>query len=139
MLHDKRAATYYEANINYLYDDIYRSIANFLIDYYDNHEAIDVAELINTIASNDTEGVQDIIEEVSSLSLRNDLPAYSDKSMDELRLTIEAERNKEMKERDLLEQTKGKSDAEKAAIYAQYYRKNKDDNLPVLDKERKPN
>ncbi len=60
MLHDKKVSAVYENKIGFMYEDKNRIAASYIVDYYRNHEAIQIASFINTL--NDNELVDYILE-----------------------------------------------------------------------------
>lgn len=71
MMNDKNVAMMYEAKAGFMFNDNYRIIASYIIDYYRQEVVLEVADLINSIE--DENLVQNIIE-ISQL----DLPVLKD-------------------------------------------------------------
>lgn len=66
MMNDKNVAMMYEAKAGFMFNDIYRIIASYIIDYYRQEVVLEVADLISSIE--DENLVQNIIE-ISQLGL----------------------------------------------------------------------
>lgn len=97
MLMSKDVALKYEAKAGFMYDDKYRVIASYIVDYYRNHINLEVADFINGIQKEEL--IQTVIEIVES-----PLPGdYEEKAIDDYIKTIAANARK-MKKEQLLEQ-----------------------------------
>lgn len=66
MMQDKSVAMMYEAKAGFMFNDVYRIIASYIVDYYRQEVVLEVADLINSIE--DENLVQNIIE-ISQLEL----------------------------------------------------------------------
>lgn len=121
MIADERAITYYEQHIKYFYDDIYRVIAEYLLDYYHKYEKLEIAGVINDLQSADNLPLQEeVIQEFSTLALQKNVPNYSIEAMDEYKAAIDEEREEKLAKMRLENLQKGKSDDEKAQIFNDY-------------------
>lgn len=99
MLHSKDVAIKYEAKVGFMYDDCYRVIASYIVDYYRTHDKLEIADFINKFDK--TELVNGVID-ISSLSLP--LP-YDEKAINDYMKMISLNAKK-MKKQQLLEQFK---------------------------------
>ncbi len=97
MLNSKDVAKKYEAKAGFMYDDRYRVIASYIIDYYRRHNHLEIADFINSMQNDDL--IQTVIE-ISQSALP--LP-YDEKAIDDYIQTIVANARK-MKKEQLLEQ-----------------------------------
>jgi len=97
MLNNKDVAMKYEAKAGFMYDDRYRIIASYIVDYYRHHHHLEVADLINGIQKEEL--IQTVIE-ISQSALPLD---YEEKAIDDYIKTIAANARK-MKKEQLLEQ-----------------------------------
>lgn len=71
MLLDRNVATRYESELGFLYDDKYRLLANYIIDYYHHYQgALDIAALVDFIGSD--EALVSTLFEISELTLPKD-------------------------------------------------------------------
>ena len=97
MLNSKDVAMKYESKAGFMYDDSYRVIASYIVDYYRHHNHIEVADLINSIQKEEL--IQTVVE-ISQSALPLD---YEEKAIDDYIKTIAANARK-MKKQQLLEQ-----------------------------------
>lgn len=97
MLMSKEVASKYEAKAGFMYNDQYRVIASYIIDYYRRHNQLIIADFINGISKDDL--IQTVIE-ISESALP--LP-YEEKAIDDYIHTIALNARK-MKKEQLLEQ-----------------------------------
>lgn len=71
MLLDRNVATRYESELGFLYDDRYRLLANYIIDYYHHYQGtLDIAALVDFIGSD--EALVSTLFEISELTLPKD-------------------------------------------------------------------
>lgn len=97
MINSKSVTLKYEAKAGFMYDDAYRVIASYIVDYYRNHNHLEVADLINSIQKENL--IQTVIE-ISQSALPLD---YEEKAIDDYIHTI-AENARKLKKEQLLEQ-----------------------------------
>lgn len=97
MLHSKAVALKYEAKVGFMYDDRYRVIASYIVDYYRTHEELVIADFINRFDKNEL--IQSVVD-ISSLALP--LP-YDEKAVNDY-MRIISLNAKKMKKEQLLEQ-----------------------------------
>lgn len=97
MLHSKEVALKYESKVGFMYDDQYRIIASYIVDYYRTHNHLVIADFINRF---DKEELIQCVIDISSESLP--LP-YDEKAINEYmeKISLNA---KKMKKEQLLEQ-----------------------------------
>lgn len=97
MMSYKDVALKYESKAGFMYDDRYRVIAAYIVDYYRNHSELNVADLINGIQNEEL--IQTVIEIAQS-----SLPVpYEDQAIDDYIKTIAANA-RQLKKQQLLEQ-----------------------------------
>ena len=97
MLNSKDVALKYEAKAGFMYNDQYRIIASYIIDYYRKHNQLIIADFINGISKEEL--IQTVIEIADS-----PLPLpYDEQAIDDYIRTIAANAKK-MKKEQLLEQ-----------------------------------
>ena len=122
MLLSKEAVRYYQMNIKYFYNEIYRNIANFVIEYSVDHDKIESSDIISLIELSEVENKSDIVDEVTALSFEK-TPPYTKELMDECKDIISEERTK-LYERSTIEKAlEGKSSEEKARILKDYLKR----------------
>lgn len=97
MFHSKEVASLYEAKVGFMYDDRYRVIASYVVDYYRTHNQLEIADFISRLPKDEL--IQSAIY-ISSLSLP--LP-YNKEAIDEYMKNIGLNA-KRMKKEQLLEQ-----------------------------------
>lgn len=97
MLLDKNVAMKYEAKAGFMYNDAYRVIASYIVDYYRKHSQIELASFIDVFK--DDKLVQ-LLLEISEL----DLPLKVEEQAIDDYISIIAENAKKMKKEQLLEQ-----------------------------------
>ncbi len=118
MLHSKSAIDMYEDKlITGFYNDVYRSLANYLIDYAKNRENFNINELLVSLEASDLEDKQELIDELTAFEMENTHPLQCTKELlDSLVDTIEQEKQKIRTRDRLKDSTKDKDPQEKARI-----------------------
>ena len=124
MLHNPEAVVFFEHNVKGFYDEMYRAIANFIIDYATNHPNFDPNDIIASIEESDAENKDSLIEEITTLCFESTHPTTcSVELLNNLLDSINNEKNK-IFEKDMLEESlKDKSEIEQARIIAEYNRR----------------
>jgi len=97
MLNSKDVTMKYEAKAGFMYNDQYRIIASYIVDYYRHHSHLKIADFINGIHKEEL--VQTVVE-IASTSLPLD---YDERAIDDYIRTIAANARK-LKKEQLLEQ-----------------------------------
>lgn len=97
MLNHKSVALKYEAKAGFMYNDQYRIIASYIIDYYRHHNQLEIADFINSIQKEEL--IQTVIE-IAQSSLPQQ---YEEQAIDDYIETI-GQNAKRMKKEQLLEQ-----------------------------------
>ena len=109
MLQSPEAVNFYQKEIGYFYHDIYRNIANFLIDYFQNHETIDIANLITELELSSISGKENLTNQITELSFEKK-PPYSLEHLQECQKIITEEKNQISAEDELQKKLIGKTD-----------------------------
>ena len=124
MLHNPEAVVFYEHNVDGFYDEMYRAIANFIIEYVINHPNFDPNDIIALIEESDSPNKESLIEEITALCFENTHPTHcSVELLNNLLESIRKEKDK-IFEKDMLEESlKDKSELEQARIIAEYNRR----------------
>ncbi len=122
MLNNKDAVKFYEDNIWGFYDNVYRSIAEYLVDYYKTHDDIDFNDIVNIIANSDIENKQDLINEMTGIYQEKDKPQCSEELLNDYLNTINEEKNKIYEKDSLSNSISGKDEIEKSRIYNDYHK-----------------
>ena len=117
------AVKYYETNIKYFANDIYRQLANFIIDYASQHKNVNVSMIIDIISSGDYANKNELINQLVSLNP----PKLNDDdiktALDEYMGIIQEERNKTYEKSQLSKACVGKSENEKAKLIDDYIKR----------------
>ena len=124
MLHNPEAVVFYEHNVDGFYDEMYRSIANFIIEYVLNHPSFDPNDIIAMIEESDSPNKEALIGEITDLCFESTHPnVCTVELLDNLLQSIKDEKKK-IFEKDMLEESlKDKSELEQARIIAEYNRR----------------
>ena len=122
MLRDERAIQFYENKIESFYDSIYRKIADYILEYYENTSSIDLIGLVASIESKENNENNNLIDEISSISLEENHPQVIDeKYLNDILETINVEKEKIHSKHMLETMLANKKDPlEKARILAEY-------------------
>ena len=124
MLNNSEAVVFYEHNVGGFYDEMYRAIANFIIEYVINNPKFDPNDIIALIEQSDSENKEELIEEITALCFENTHPKHCTvELLNNLLESIKEEKDKIFEQDTLEESLKGKSDLEKARIIAEYNRR----------------
>ena len=124
MINNSEAVAFYEENVGTFYDEVYRQVANFVIDYVKNNKDVSPVGILASLEMSDLDNKQELINELTTLSYEE---THNDECTEELlenlynSITNEKER---IFEKDTLEQSlNGKDPLEKARIMAEYNRR----------------
>ena len=101
MLNEKAVADLYEAKLGFMYNEEYRVIASYVVDYYRHHVKLDVATLMDIIGPDHPQLVQ-TLSQVDDLHL----PLPSDEKAINDYITIISKNAMKLKKNQLLEQLK---------------------------------
>ena len=120
---NKSAVGFYEDKTPGFYDDVYRTIANFVIEYAASHDMMDDVGLMSLLESSDLENKEKIIRDLVSIYSETHPQECTDELLNNLLDTIVNER-KRISEEDVLSQSlEGKSELEKARIISEFNRR----------------
>jgi len=123
MFQDKTTVDFYEKNVGFFYIELYRHIAFHLIDYLAQHGDIDIPLIINELSIKDVANRDEIVNEITSLNVKNLYPKATDTSLNEFKDVIKEEKES-LYERETLDKTLvGKTPSEQARIMADYTRR----------------
>ena len=124
MLKDEKAIQFYENNIETFYDDIYRRIADYILDFYHQNKNINVSLLTSSIEAKESSNSDEIIKEILDISFESNHPDNVDKNYYESVFeTIQKEKNKLYKKMTLEKMLENKSSQDKARILADWNKK----------------
>ena len=121
MLNNKSAVNFYESKLGGFYDEVYRNIANYIVEYTKAHENIDIPAIINEIEGSDLDNRDELINELTGLLYeRRSHPGCDDNLLSDLFESINKEKER-IFENDILEQSlQGKSELEKARLIKEF-------------------
>ena len=124
MLQSKEAIDTYEKRVGGFYDELYRVIALYVLEYYKEHRDIDYLGVLALLEMSDLENKQELIDELVGLVSENTHPdKCSEELIDNLVESMKEEKINIFEDDALKESLVGKSDIEKARIYAEYNRR----------------
>ena len=124
MLQNPDAVAYYEAKVGGFYDETYRMIANYLIEYSKIHEEFVPRDLIASLENSNLEEKDEMINQISTLYLERNHPNVCNTTLlDNLNAVIEQEKER-IFEKDTLDQSlEGKDPLAKARIVSEHNRR----------------
>ena len=122
MVNNSQAVTFYEQNVFTFYDEVYRKIANFLIDYSQNNPDYIPADLISALEASNIDDKDALIKEIYALYLGNEKHpnVCTETLLKELNDSIKLEKER-IYEQDVLKNSlKDKDPLEQARILAEH-------------------
>lgn len=124
MLNDPKAIAFYENRVGTFYDEVYRQVANFVIDCAKESGEPTIVDIVSSIEMSDVENKAELINELANLAYEETHnKKCSDELLENLYSSIKEEKER-IFERDTLEQSlNGKDPLEKARIIAEYNRR----------------
>lgn len=139
MTDNKEAVEYYENKIKYFYTEIYRQLANFLLEYASENDTIDISMVIDLIQLSGAENKQELINELTAIANeKNSAKIVITKEdgekieknniaqlLDDCRGVIESERVKIHNRSNLKKALEGKDAKSQARILNDYLKNNK--------------
>ncbi len=123
MTQNKRAVAFYEQNLPGFYDDIYRAIANYIVEYAETHDQMSEAGLMSLLEESDVENKQQLINDLTAIYMETHPSECTEDLLNNLLETMNSERNRVSDEDILSQSLEGKSELEKARIIADYNRR----------------
>ena len=124
MLNNQEAIYFYEENVGGFYDDVYREVANYVIDYAKIHDDFTMMDIVTSLESSELENKDSLIREVVDMSLEPMHNNHCSKELLENLLSSMNEEKEKIFEKDTLELSlSGKDPLEKARIIAEYNRR----------------
>ena len=124
MLQNPAVVAFYEQKVGGFYDETYRMIANYLIEYAKEHEEFVPRDLLASLASSNLEEKDELIDKISELYLERNHPNVCNMTLlENLHSVIEQEKDK-IFEKDTLDQSlEGKDPLVKARIVSEHNRR----------------
>lgn len=124
MLSSEEAVIFYENKIGGFYDDIYRQIANYLIEYHNQYHNLDVSGLITLIENTNLENKEEILDDLFKILDEDFHPKKCDEELlNNLLETINDEKVRINAKDALADSLEGKDELEKARIISDYNRR----------------
>ena len=124
MMGNVAAIAFYEKNVGAFYDDIYREIANYIIEYNEKYQNIDINGVMLLIESNDSESKEAVLKDLTEILEEDFHPTEcTEDLLDNLLDTINSEKLRISEEDALEESLKGKTELEQARIIAEFNRR----------------
>ena len=119
------AIKFYEEDIKYFYNEVFRAIANFVVEEYKSNGEVSENSLINQVNALDIKNKDDILSEISAIGFRKDKTKFSKKTLEDCEQVINEERTKIYEKNALRQACLGKSPEEQARILTEYLSKKK--------------
>jgi DNA primase len=125
MFISKDAIKFYEQDIKYFYNEIYRSIANVLLEQFKESGEVDTSAMLDQVNATELRNKEEVINEISAISFRKDKTKFSKKTIEDCITVINEERTKIYEKNKLRQECEGKSVEEQARILKEYISKRK--------------
>ena len=124
MLQNRSAVAYYEAKVGGFYDETYRMIANFLIEYAKEHQEFVPRDLIANLESSDIPDHEAMVNKITELYMERNHPNVCNETLLNSIHQVILEEKEAIFEKDTLEQSlEGKDPLVKARIIAEANRR----------------
>lgn len=104
-------------------DDIFMKIANYVMEYAKEHDNVSVSDLINYVSASDDDQKDQVVSEITALSLEKRYPICTYELLSEYLDIINKERAKKYERFILDKSVEGKSDQEQLKILLEYGKK----------------
>ena len=124
MMNNPNAVKYYEQKVDGFYDEVYRKLANFIVDYAMQHPDFSALDLMTALEASDADERESLMGEMTNLFLEKNHPSNcTDELLENLCGSIANEKER-IFEDDMLEQSlEGKDPLEQARIISEYNRR----------------
>lgn len=124
MLSNEAAIAFYETNIGAFYDDVYRAIANYLIEYNKKYHDFDIGGLYTLIESSELKNKEEVIDDLGEIISEDFHPKEcTEELLNNLFETIKDEKVRINEEDTLRDSLIGKDELEQARIISDYNRR----------------
>ena len=124
MLNNPEATAFFEENNCVFVDNVYRGLANFIIEYAQDHPDYIPIDMLSALENSELENKDELIQEFTTLYLEKNHPTDCNKALlDNLLDSINDEREKIFEKDTLEESLKGKDPLEQARILSEYNRR----------------
>lgn len=122
MLNSKEAVDYYTHNLDYFFDEVYRNIANYIIEYESSHNDINIPNIISELSMSEAPNKDKMINEITTLCVEKTYPKCNEEFLNDCGLTIKSEMESLYARDALSKAMEGKSEQEKARLIDDYLR-----------------
>ena len=124
MLQNPQAVAFYEQKIGGFYDETYRIIANYLVEYANEHKDFIPVDLISSLENSELAEKDILINKITELYMERNHPnVCNNELLENLQQVIDSEKER-IFENDTLEQSlEGKDPKEKARILSDFNRR----------------
>ena len=121
MTSNKEAIIFYENNVGGFYDDTYRQIANYIVEYAKSHDDISVSDIILDIEMNEDANNDTLVNELTAIASESFHPNKCDEEfLGSLLDSINSEKEKINEQNIYSQMLEGKDPKEQARILADY-------------------
>ena len=121
MMNHKEAVDFYEDNLTGFYDETYRNIAYYIVEYAKEHEEMNVSGLIVYLEGSDDDNKDKLIKTITDLQFERNHPDVCTKELlDGLLVNINQEKEKIFEDDMYRQSLENKSPQEKARILKEY-------------------
>ena len=121
MLQNPLAVRFYEAKVGGFYNETYRLIANYLIEYAKGHEDFIPRDLIASLEMSDLPEKDNLVDQITGLYMERNHPDKCDEALlKSLYETIDDERDKIFEKDTVTQSLEGKDPLTKARIIKEY-------------------
>ena len=125
MFISKDAVDFYEKNVKYFYNEVYRTIANFLIDQVKTSGEVNPSSLISEMELSEIKNKDILISEVSAISSRSESQTFNSQVLKDIGQVINDERTRVYERNKMRQALEGKTPTEQARIMQEYFSKKK--------------
>ena len=124
MLQNPLAVSFYEAKVGGFYNETYRLIANYLIEYAKVHEEFVPRDLIASLQNSELPDKDELVDQISGLYMERNHPDKCDETLLNSIYQVIGEEKEKIFEKDTIEQSlEGKDPLTKARIISEHNRR----------------
>ena len=124
MINHKEAVAFYEEKIGLFYDEVYRHLANFIVDYASRDVEYDTIDIVTALENSELDNKDELVKEFSTLYLEKTHPVdCSQALLDNLLETINGEKERIFEDDTLKLSLEGKDALEQARIISEFNRR----------------
>ena len=118
------AVSFYEEKVENFYDETYRQIANYLVEYAHESDSFDSSTLIASLEQSELENKDELINELTTLLIEKNHPnECTEELLSNLLDSIQSEKNRIFEEDTLEQSLAGKDPLEQARILSEFNRR----------------